>query len=87
MGPATDNPSNNSANTTGSAATPAMKGTRKGTRAAKFGITSVLVLGGLFGMFTGATNYTAHYANTTNYLSDSPQTCINCHIMNDQYNN
>ena len=86
MGPATDNPSNNSANTTGSAPTPAMKGTRKGTRAAKFGITSVLVLGGLFGMFTGATGYTAHYANATSYLSDSPQACINCHIMNDQYN-
>lgn len=57
--------------------------TRGLTRAS---VVSVVVLGALVGMFSGATGYTAHYANATSYLSDSPKACINCHIMNDQYN-
>jgi len=36
-------------------------------------------------MFGAAAGYTAHYANATSYLSDDPKSCINCHIMNDQY--
>jgi cytochrome c nitrite reductase small subunit len=50
------------------------------------GLAVVVVLGGLFGAFSGAAAYTAHYANATSYLSDDPRACINCHIMNDQYN-
>lgn len=41
--------------------------------------------GGLAGAFLGAAGYTAHYARATSYLSDGPGACINCHIMNDQY--
>jgi cytochrome c nitrite reductase small subunit len=37
------------------------------------------------GAFGGAAGYTAHYASATSYLSDDPRSCINCHIMNDQY--
>lgn len=50
------------------------------------GTVGAIVLGALFGVFGGAAGYTAHYANATSYLSDDPKACINCHIMNDQYN-
>jgi cytochrome c nitrite reductase small subunit len=44
-----------------------------------------VVLGVLVGALVGAAAYTAHYANATAYLSDDPRACVNCHIMNDQY--
>ncbi len=44
------------------------------------------ILGGLFGSLLAAGAYTAHYAKATAYLSDDPTACINCHVMNDQYN-
>lgn len=44
------------------------------------------VLGALTGSFVAAAGYTAHDAKATSYLSDDPRACINCHIMNDQYN-
>jgi cytochrome c nitrite reductase small subunit len=63
---------------------------RSTTRAKKVagsaGLVGVVALGALFGMFGGAAGYTAHYAHATSYLSDDPKACINCHIMNDQYN-
>ena len=43
------------------------------------------MLGALAGAFAAATAYTAHYARATSYLSDDPRACINCHIMNEQY--
>ena len=59
----------------------------RATPAAKrAGLVGVIVLGGLVGMFGGATGYTAHYASATSYLSEDPKACVNCHIMNDQYN-
>jgi cytochrome c nitrite reductase small subunit len=42
--------------------------------------------GALFGSLVSAVGYTVHYAEATSYLSDDPTACINCHIMNDQYN-
>jgi cytochrome c nitrite reductase small subunit len=45
-----------------------------------------VVLGGVVGAFGGAAAYTVHYASATSYLSDDPRACINCHIMNDQFN-
>ena len=50
------------------------------------GLIGTAVLGGLFGAFGGAVGYTAHTAKATSYLSDDPRACINCHIMNEQYN-
>ena len=44
-----------------------------------------VVLGALVGTCFGAAGYTAHYARATSYLSEDPKACINCHIMNDQY--
>ena len=41
-----------------------------------------LVLGALLGLGT----YTFNYAEGLSYLSNNPKACINCHIMNDEYN-
>jgi cytochrome c nitrite reductase small subunit len=43
------------------------------------------VLGALAGAFAGAVCYTAEYAKATSYLSNDPKACVNCHIMNEQY--
>lgn len=40
-----------------------------------------LLVGTAFGMAL----LVARIANATSYLSDSPQTCINCHVMTDAY--
>ena len=42
-------------------------------------------MGALAGAFAGAVAYTAQFAKATSYLSNDPKACINCHIMNDQY--
>lgn len=55
-------------------------------KAAGGGLLASVVLGGLIGVFTASVGYTAHDAKATSYLSDDPKACINCHIMNDQYN-
>jgi cytochrome c nitrite reductase small subunit len=46
---------------------------------------STVALGGLLGACVAAAGYTAHYARATSYLSDDPKACINCHVMNEQY--
>lgn len=43
------------------------------------------VAAGLFGVLIGVGAYTASYAGVTDYLGKDPQTCANCHAMNDQY--
>jgi cytochrome c nitrite reductase small subunit len=50
------------------------------------GLVGAGVIGALVGALGGAAGYTAHYASATSYLSDDPKACINCHIMNEQYN-
>ena len=37
------------------------------------------------GVMVGLGAYTFHEAKGTSYLSNDPQACINCHIMNEQY--
>lgn len=39
----------------------------------------------LAGVFCGAGSYTFYFAEGLSYLSDDPKACINCHIMNEQY--
>jgi len=39
----------------------------------------------LLGIFFGLTAYTFKVSNAVSYLSDKPETCINCHIMVPQY--
>jgi cytochrome c nitrite reductase small subunit len=37
------------------------------------------------GVMVGLGAYTFHEAQGTSYLSNDPKACINCHIMNEQY--
>lgn len=45
-----------------------------------------LVAALLVGIVLGIAIYTFIYAKGYSYASDDPDACINCHIMNDQYN-
>jgi cytochrome c nitrite reductase small subunit len=44
-----------------------------------------LLLVVLTGIVAGLTGFTAWYAKGHSYLSDDPEACINCHIMNEQF--
>lgn len=39
----------------------------------------------LVGVLTGAGGYTFVYARGASYLSNDPQTCVNCHIMRPEF--
>lgn len=39
----------------------------------------------LLGLLIGIGSYTFVVSNATSYLSDSPSTCVNCHVMNTFY--
>jgi cytochrome c nitrite reductase small subunit len=39
----------------------------------------------LLGVITGLGFYILRISNAASYLSDDPETCINCHVMNPQY--
>lgn len=49
-----------------------------------------LLFGGLLmiitGVLLGLGGFTFTYARGTSYLSNNPETCVNCHIMEEQYN-
>jgi len=40
----------------------------------------------MVGVALGISSYTFQYANGLSYLSNDPKACVNCHIMQDQYN-
>jgi len=44
-----------------------------------------LVLACLGGLLVGVAGYTFDYAAGLSYLSSDPKACVNCHIMNDQF--
>ncbi|HSV16729.1 MAG TPA: cytochrome c nitrite reductase small subunit [Tepidisphaeraceae bacterium] len=39
----------------------------------------------MVGVAVGVSTFTFHYARGASYLSNDPKACVNCHIMNDQY--
>ncbi len=39
----------------------------------------------LIGILTGVSGFTFRYAEGFSYLSNDPKVCVNCHIMNDEY--
>ena len=39
----------------------------------------------LFGLVIGVGVLVAQVGNAVSYLSDSPETCMNCHVMTDAY--
>ncbi len=47
--------------------------------------TSIGLLAILIGVFAGIGSYTFIYAEGLSYLSDDPEVCVNCHIMQPQY--
>jgi len=52
-----------------------MSAQRKGERVSH-------MLGLFIGGLVGASVFTFHYAKGTSYLSDNPEACANCHVMN-----
>jgi cytochrome c nitrite reductase small subunit len=46
----------------------------------------VVSLAGLLGIPAGIGAFTFVYAHGFSYLSTDPRACVNCHVMNDQYN-
>lgn len=51
----------------------------------KASVISGTLLGGLIGLALGVGAYTFIYAKGYSYLSNDPQACANCHVMEDQY--
>ncbi len=45
----------------------------------------MLSLAALLGMLVGVGTFTFGYANGLSYLSTDPQSCVNCHVMQDYY--
>lgn len=48
--------------------------------------TYALALALALGMLVGLGSYTFAYARGYSYLLDDPETCVNCHVMRDNYN-
>jgi cytochrome c nitrite reductase small subunit len=46
---------------------------------------SIVLLAVLVGVLLGIGGYTLLYAEGLSYMSDDPEVCINCHIMQPQY--
>ncbi len=46
---------------------------------------SLTALSILIGLFVGIGLFTFGYARGASYLTDDPQACANCHVMNEQY--
>lgn len=44
-----------------------------------------LYVGGLLAVFVGVVAYLFYVSRAHSYLSDNPETCINCHVMAPQY--
>ena len=44
-----------------------------------------LVLAILLGLLAGIGGFTFKYAEGLSYMSNDPEVCVNCHIMNDEY--
>jgi cytochrome c nitrite reductase small subunit len=45
----------------------------------------MLLLIGMIGVLSGLSLFTFVYAEGTSYLSNDPNTCMNCHVMRDEF--
>jgi cytochrome c nitrite reductase small subunit len=45
----------------------------------------LIVIGVALGFMAGGGGYTFLYAKGYSYLTNNPQSCANCHVMNEQY--
>jgi cytochrome c nitrite reductase small subunit len=65
---------------------PAMPTTGSGTRKAwTLGAIAWLVVSAIIGSGAGVGAFTFYYAEGSSYLSTDPKACVNCHIMQPQY--
>ncbi len=46
---------------------------------------TTVVLAAVVGVFVGVGLFTFHFAEGFSYFSSDPRACVNCHVMNDQY--
>jgi cytochrome c nitrite reductase small subunit len=44
-----------------------------------------VLLGIAFGVLVGIGGYTFIYARGASYMTNDPRSCVNCHVMNEQY--
>lgn len=51
----------------------------------RIGLWALLLMGALVGVAVGMGVYTFDYAEGASYLSNDPTACVNCHIMQEQY--
>jgi cytochrome c nitrite reductase small subunit len=49
------------------------------------GIQPVVIAGVVPGLLVGLGLYTFVYAKGASYLTNDPAACVNCHVMNEQY--
>lgn len=49
-------------------------------------VRDLLLLAIPVGIFVGLGSYTFFYAEGVSYFSENPKACVNCHVMNHQYN-
>jgi cytochrome c nitrite reductase small subunit len=47
--------------------------------------TSIVIVAAVLGVALGLSTYTFAYARGWAYLTNDPQACTNCHVMNEQY--
>ena len=47
--------------------------------------TSIVIVAAVLGVALGLGVYTFTYARGWAYMTDAPQACNNCHVMNEQY--
>jgi len=45
-----------------------------------------IIAAAFVGLVIGAGGFGVYYSNATSYLSSDPTACVNCHVMEDQYN-
>ena len=50
------------------------------------GVGPLLTVAVVFGLLVGLGLYTFVYAQGASYLTNDPAACVNCHVMNEQYN-
>jgi cytochrome c nitrite reductase small subunit len=49
------------------------------------GIQPIVIVGVVLGLLVGLGLYTFVYAQGASYMTNDPAACVNCHVMNEQY--
>jgi cytochrome c nitrite reductase small subunit len=49
------------------------------------GVQPIVIVGAVLGLLVGLGLYTFVYAQGASYMTNDPAACVNCHVMNEQY--